>query len=79
MVETKVVEKKTLFMFKDFFFFRKSCHSWDNVEKYGRARHAKGCNNTLRKKDVICMSNTYGKDTDTHTFIISNTKLRYRE
>jgi len=33
--ETKGTEKNhnTHFMFSDFFFFRKSCHLWDNVEK----------------------------------------------
>ena len=32
-------ENKTYFMFNNFFFCRKSCRLWDNVEKYRRARH----------------------------------------
>ena len=36
--QTKVVEKiKTHFVFNNFFFFRKSCRLWNNVEKYCRA------------------------------------------
>jgi len=37
MFQTRVVEK-----WKHTFnnFLRKSCHLWDNVEKYGRARDA---------------------------------------
>jgi len=37
MFQTKVLVKiEILFMFKHFV-FRKSCHLWDNVEKYGTA------------------------------------------
>jgi len=38
MFQTEFVEKNkkqnTNFVFKNFFFFRKSCRFWDNVEKY---------------------------------------------
>ena len=42
MFQTKVVEKiKTQILCSvNFFFFRKSCRLWDNVEKYGRAGQA---------------------------------------
>jgi len=39
MFQTKFVQKiKTHFVFSNFFWI--SCHLWDNVEKYGRARQA---------------------------------------
>ena len=66
MFHTEVVQKKNIFYVQLIFFPRKSCHSWDNVEKYGRAK-AKVGNIVRRRKDAICMPNTYGKDTDTHT------------
>jgi len=34
--------QNTHFAFSNFFFFCKSCHVWDNVEKYGSAREATG-------------------------------------
>jgi hypothetical protein len=34
-------------------FFRKSCHLWDNVEKYGRARQATDDNIIRRRTDAI--------------------------
>jgi len=37
------------------FFPWKSCHLWDNVEKYGTARPATDDNIMLRRKDVIGM------------------------
>jgi len=41
----RVVEKiNTHFIFDKFFFFRKSCHLWDNVEKYCRSRQTTGDN-----------------------------------
>jgi len=41
MLQTKVVEKiKPLILFCYYFFFRKSCHLRDNVEKYSRAGEA---------------------------------------
>jgi len=41
MFETKVVEKiKTLILYSVNFFPRKSCHLWDNVEKYCRTRQS---------------------------------------
>jgi len=42
MFQTKVVEKiKTCALHSIYFFFpRRSCHLWDNVEKRGRGRPA---------------------------------------
>jgi len=41
MIQTKVVGKiKTLILFSIFFFFRKSCRLWDNVEKLCKAEQA---------------------------------------
>jgi len=37
MFQTNLLEKiKTHFVFKNFFFFRKSCLLWDNAEKCSR-------------------------------------------
>jgi len=38
MFETKGIEKNhnAHFMISDFFLVQKSCHLWDNVEKYGK-------------------------------------------
>ena len=46
------------------FFFRKTCHLWDNVEKYCRAGQATGNNMT----HAHCML-----DTNTHTHNLCNT------
>jgi len=43
-IETNVVEKNTNTQFMFIFFFRKSYPLWDNVEKYRRARQARGDN-----------------------------------
>ena len=43
------------------FFFRKSCHLWNNVEKYGRARQATGYNIIWRMRIACWIS----KATDT--------------
>ena len=40
--QTKVVEEIKSYV--QYFFLRKSCHLWVNVEKYSRAREAKGDN-----------------------------------
>jgi hypothetical protein len=40
MFWTKVVEELKTYILYSMTFFRKSCHLWDNVEKYGRARQA---------------------------------------
>jgi len=36
----KLSRKSRHFMFRNFFFFWKLCHLWDNVEKYGRTKQA---------------------------------------
>jgi hypothetical protein len=65
MFQTKVVEKA-----KTHFLPRKSCHLWDNMEKYCRVRQPKdnniahahcmldilGCNQTLRRCITYCIS-----------------------
>jgi hypothetical protein len=38
--------QNTNFMFSNFFFSRKSCRLWDNLEKYGRQRQATDGNTT---------------------------------
>jgi hypothetical protein len=43
--------QNTHFMFNNF--FRKSCHLWDNVEKYGRARQATE-DNIIRRMRFAC-------------------------
>jgi len=55
----------THFIFNNFFFFRKSFRLWDNVEKYGKARHTIDDNTMRRRKDVICMPDNWNKNTDT--------------
>ena len=50
MFHTKRLEKiLTHFVFK-IFFFRKSCRVLNNVEKYGRARKARGYNKNRAEK-----------------------------
>ena len=46
-----------------FFFIRKSCRLWDNVEKYGRARQATDDNIIRRMRIACCIP----KATDTHS------------
>ena len=41
MFQTKVVEKRKTHILYSVTFFRKSYHSWENVEKYCRAGRAK--------------------------------------
>ena len=60
--QTEVIEKiKTHFMFNNF--FRKSCRSWDNVEKYGRARQTTNYNMI----HSVCFACWIIKATDTHS------------
>jgi hypothetical protein len=40
------------------------------VEKCGTAREATDDSIVRRREDAICRPNTYGKNTDTHTFIV---------
>jgi len=42
-----------------FFFFEKSCHFYDNVEKYGRARQVTGGNIIRRRKDARIPTRTH--------------------
>jgi hypothetical protein len=52
-ISDKFVEKiKTHFMFEDFF-FRKSCHLWDYVQKYGRDRQTTD-DNIMRRMRIAC-------------------------
>ena len=44
------------------YFLRKSCRLWDNVEKYGNARHAIDHNIIWRMRSACWLN----KDTDTH-------------
>ena len=45
-------------MFCDFFFFRKSCRLWDNVEKYDWAREAMGDSIIRRMRFAGCITKT---------------------
>jgi hypothetical protein len=42
----------------------------DNVEKSGTARQATDDNIMLRTKDEVCMIDSYGKNTDSHSFYL---------
>jgi hypothetical protein len=70
MFQTKAVDNvRTHFVFSNFFFLRKSCRLWDNVELYSRAGQApdnsiahahimlddKGCRHTV----TICNTNCF--------------------
>ena len=66
-LQTTVVEKmKTHILSSIFFCFRKSCHLWNNVEKYGRVgqttgenmEHAKCMLNNKRYKHTLRICNT---------------------
>ena len=56
MFRLKVVEKiqNTHFLFNTFF-SQKSCRLWDNVEKYGRVRHATGDSIIQHRKNALSM------------------------
>jgi hypothetical protein len=65
-VSDKVVEKINLKNITcNTFFFRKSCRSWDNVEKYGRARQA--TDNIIRRMLFACRIT---KATRTHSWYV---------
>jgi hypothetical protein len=53
MLQTKVVETIKIHIFCRITFSRKWCRLWDNVEKYGRARHAADDNITRRMR-IAC-------------------------
>jgi hypothetical protein len=55
--------QNTQFMFNNFFFRRKSCHLWDNVEEYGTAGQATD-DNIIRRMRTACWIT---KATDTYT------------
>jgi hypothetical protein len=48
-------------------FFRKSCRLWCNVGKYGRVSQSSFDNVIRLRKDVMCLPDTQGKNTDTHS------------
>ena len=57
-------------LFTIYFFFRKTCRLWDNVEKCSRAGQVT-CNNIIRRRgDAICIPNKEGKDTNTHSYLL---------
>jgi len=59
MLQKKVIEKKKF----PVNVFRKSCHLWGNVEKYGTAKEATD-DNTVRSMRIACWLT---EATDTHT------------
>jgi hypothetical protein len=61
--QTKCVEKIKTHILCSIIWFRKSCHLWDNVEKYGRDRRARG-DNVIRRMRFACWIN---RATDTGT------------
>jgi hypothetical protein len=48
MFQIKVAEKIKIHILCPVIFFRKSCRSWDNVEKYGGAREDANDNKAAR-------------------------------
>ena len=64
-------------MSNNFFFSRKSCRLWDDLEKYGTARPATDDSIVRRRKDAIYMPDNMGKNTDTHSeYLILNAFAR---
>jgi hypothetical protein len=63
MFQTESLEKIKKTQFCSVAFSRKSCHSWDNVEKYCRRRHATD-GNTIIALECTCW---ISKATDTHS------------
>jgi hypothetical protein len=67
MFQTKVVEKIKTAILYSVFFFRKSCHLWDNVEKYSTAGQTTNNNmaqahfalDTWGYKYTLTIRNTY--------------------
>jgi hypothetical protein len=55
MFQTNIPERIKTEILCAFYFFRKSCRLWGNVEKYGVARQATDDNIMLRRKDAICL------------------------
>ena len=54
MFQIKVVEKIKTHILCSVSIFQKSCHLWDNVEKYGRAKQATDDNT----EHALCMLDT---------------------
>ena len=63
MFQDKVVEKIKTQFYIQYFFFRKSCRLWDNVEKYGRGRQPTD-DSVTRHMRIACWLT---KATDTHS------------
>jgi hypothetical protein len=61
--QIKVVDKIKTHILCSINFFRKSCRSWDNAEKYGRARQATD-DNIIQRMRFAC---SITKATDTHS------------
>jgi hypothetical protein len=73
MFHKKIAEKIKIHIVRSInFFFRKSCRSWDNVEKYGRGRQATD-DNILRCMRFACWVTAARTHTHTHTHRICNT------
>ena len=66
--QAKLLEKIKIHILCSIFFFFKSCHLWDNVEKYSRARQATDDNIA----HAHCMLDTQGYK---HTLRIRNTYI----
>ena len=66
------LNQNTHYIFNKFFFFRKSCRLWDNVEKYGVARDATDDNIIQHMRFECWITKT------TYTFRICNTYCFWR-
>jgi len=77
MLQTKVVRKLQHILCSK----PKSCRLWDNVEKYDRARHTIVGSTIRRRRVVIFMLGSWGKNTDTNSqrliLIIANSSMKY--
>ena len=77
MFQMSVVNKiKTYFMFNNFFFLRKSCRLWDNVEKYSTAREATD-DSVVRRMRCACWINNVS-ETHSEDAILTASVLQQR-
>jgi hypothetical protein len=67
-ISDAVVQKVKKHILCSIIFFLKSCHLWDNVDKYGTARQVAG--NNIKTTHAHCMLDTKGYK---HTLRICNT------
>ena len=66
MFQTKVVEEIKAHILCSVLFFQKSCHSENNLEKYGRARQSMD-DDVIQHRHSACWLT---KATDTHSYYV---------